>query len=318
MLAKRSGFYRWSQPFRARYGTLRGLRFASQWRRARYAAPRGTVVHLEVPGIRHPVYLRAQTVDVDLAERIFLEDQVDLPVEGEPAFIVDAGANIGLTAAYFASRWPRARVVAIEVEAGNFALLERTLAPYPNVTPMLAGLWSGPSELVISNPDAEESWAFMAEEAGAGAAPGARSTTVPALGVPDLMRQFGVERIDLLKIDIEGAEREVLGADAWAWLGRVGCTAVELHDWFVPGCRAALDRAVAGLPLQRSELGEYTVLKPIPGAAFPTSAPAVAAPLADAPVADAPVADAPVADAPAAPSGGRPAAPRRELGEQRL
>jgi FkbM family methyltransferase len=282
------------------------------------------------------VYLRAQTVDVDLAERIFLDHQLDLPVDGEPAFIVDAGANIGLTAAYFASRWPKARVVAIEVEAGNFALLERTVAPYPNVTPMLAGLWSGPSELVISNPDAEESWAFMAEEAGA--APGARSTTVPALGVPDLMRQFGVERIDLLKIDIEGAEREVLGADAWAWLGRVGCTAVELHDWFIPGCRAALDRAVAGLPLQRTELGEYTVLKPIPGAAFPTSAPAAAAaaaavpvadvraadlpvadaPVADAPGADAPVADAPGADAPAGSLGGRPGAARRELGEQRL
>lgn len=260
VLRKLFAFHRWTAQFRARYGPLRGLRFGLQWRRALYAASPGTIVGLNVPGLAAPVYVRARTVDVELFDRILVHGQAELPVPGDPAFIVDAGANIGLTAVYFASRWPRARIVALEIEEGNFALLRRNVAPYPNVTPLLCGLWSGPAALTIENPGAEP-WAFMAAKAPRGT----HGRTVAALGVLDVMRRFGVERIDLLKVDIEGSEREVFGPGAEAWLDRVGCIAVELHDWFVPGCQDALDRAVAGRPLRRDVVGEYTVLRPESG-----------------------------------------------------
>jgi hypothetical protein len=49
------------------------------------------------------------------------------------------------------------------------------------------------------------------------------------------MRDHQLESIDILKIDIEGAEKEVF-ADSTAWLGRVRAIIIELHDRLKPGC----------------------------------------------------------------------------------
>jgi hypothetical protein len=53
------------------------------------------------------------------------------------------------------------------------------------------------------------------------------------------MREFRLESIDILKVDIEGAEIEVFsGCD---WIDRIGLLAIELHEEARPGCTALLD-----------------------------------------------------------------------------
>lgn len=47
------------------------------------------------------------------------------------AFIIDAGANIGLTSVYLANRFPNARILALEVDQQNFELLAENARPYP-------------------------------------------------------------------------------------------------------------------------------------------------------------------------------------------
>lgn len=54
------------------------------------------------------------------------------------------------------------------------------------------------------------------------------------------MHTHGLDRIDLLKMDIEGSEREVL-ADPSAWIDRVDALIVELHDRKKPGCGAVFE-----------------------------------------------------------------------------
>ena len=58
-----------------------------------------------------------------------------------PRVVVDAGANIGLSTVFFANKFPQAKIVAIEPEPSNFAMLRDNVAPYPNVTPVQAALW---------------------------------------------------------------------------------------------------------------------------------------------------------------------------------
>lgn len=49
-------------------------------------------------------------------------------------------------------------------------------------------------------------------------------------------------RIDLLKIDIEGYEKEIFSDEAsWPVLYEMRCIAAEIHDWFAPGCSDALN-----------------------------------------------------------------------------
>lgn len=254
-----------------RYGRSRALRLARQLRRTRDEA-RGTLVRADVPELPHPVYLRAQSTDRDVLKQVFVKRHLDFPVTHEPRFIVDAGANIGLASVLLARRFPDARIIALEIEAGNYALLRRNVAPYPNITPRLCGLWSHQTRLAIANPDAQD-WGFRAEES-RDTAPALRSAaaddavavmvsgatdTVPSVSVTDLLAEAPFGQIDLLKIDIEGAERDVFGHGADAWLDKVRTLAVELHEWFAPGSNAAVEGAVAGHGFRRDEWGEYTV-----------------------------------------------------------
>jgi FkbM family methyltransferase len=236
----------------ARFGWRRGLRLLAQMRLAQYA-PAGTLVRTDVPTLRAPAHLRARTTDREVLKQLLLEDHFDFPVAEEPRFIIDAGANIGLTSAYLATRFPRAKIVALEIDAGNYALLQRNTEPYPNVTALHAGLWSHPADLIVENPR-EREWAFRAAESS-----GREHTrTVPGLTVGDLARRFGVARVDVLKIDIEGGEREVFGPTAEQWLDQVTLIAVELHDFLVHGCEQVVTSRLGGR-FGHSKVGEYDI-----------------------------------------------------------
>lgn len=63
---------------------------------------------------------------------------------------------------------------------------------------------------------------------------------VISLGVKEVAQEFEHFHIDLLKLDIEGAEKEVFLHGSEEWLDQVDVIAVELHDRLEPGCRAAL------------------------------------------------------------------------------
>ena len=58
------------------------------------------------------------------------------------------------------------------------------------------------------------------------------------VSIDTLRREHGIDRIDLLKLDIEGAELDVLSASD-SWMHAVGAVVVELHDRFRPGCTRA-------------------------------------------------------------------------------
>ena len=58
---------------------------------------------------------------------------------------------------------------------------------------------------------------------------------VTAMTVDKVMLDYGLEKIDILKIDIEGAEREVF-RDPTLWIDKVDALIVELHERMKPGC----------------------------------------------------------------------------------
>ena len=59
------------------------------------------------------------------------------------------------------------------------------------------------------------------------------------------MRDFGLAHIDILKVDIEGAEKEVF-SDTSKWIDRVGSLIVETHDHMKPGCSQSVHSATRG------------------------------------------------------------------------
>jgi FkbM family methyltransferase len=213
-------------------------------------APAGREVRIEVPGWRESITLRARTSDVMVAIQLLLMDELAFPELGEARLIIDAGANIGLSALTFAHKWPSATIICLEVDDANLDMLRRNTAGFPGIRVVAAGLWRRSAGLRISNPDAA-SWVFRVEEDEHG--------PIKGKGVAELLDEVGASRLDLLKVDIEGAETEVFGAEAGAWLDRVDNVMVELHEVFRPGSSTAIRDTLERSGFRLSRSGEYLV-----------------------------------------------------------
>jgi FkbM family methyltransferase len=200
-------------------------------------------------GSPHPIWLRPGTSDIPLFRTVLLRGEYDLPfLMNRPAAIIDAGANIGLASIWFASKFPDARIIAVEPERSNYDLLARNVAPFPNITPVHAAVWSHVGTLAVNEPNGWDPIAFQTHEL----ADSARSDQrVPSLTVARLMAEHHLKWVDLLKVDIEGAEKEVFSSPD-VWIGSVGAIAIELHDRFKAGCSRSFYAAVTAFPVEQS------------------------------------------------------------------
>jgi FkbM family methyltransferase len=178
---------------------------------------------------RQPLYLRLNSSDIMVFRQVFIEREYDIirnirvPLE----VMVDAGANVGLTSAFVADRYPHVRIYAVEPDSGNFELLKLNTRGYGNVRCICGALWNRDEPVAIDFPEATE-WAFRVRSV-------PTASEIQGYRLRTLMDRLDLERISLLKMDIEGAEYEVLG-DAASWIDAVDHIVIELHDRIRPGC----------------------------------------------------------------------------------
>src|SRR3984957_16700899 len=168
---------------------------------------RSSQVVVEVAGIRHPVHLRVSAADVWLCQQILLEAQYECTLSIVPRVIVDAGANIGLASIFYANKYPEAKIIAIEPEPSNYEMLQKNVALYPNIVPIHAALWNQKKRLLGSSVAAGHHAYQVKEEIGLD--DDRRHGSVRGISLLELMTDLGIQRIDLLKVDIEGSEKEV-------------------------------------------------------------------------------------------------------------
>lgn len=183
----------------------------------------------------YPFWLRIPSSDVETYEQVFINQEYDFLAETQPKTIVDAGANIGLASIYFANKYPGAKIIAIEPEQSNFELLKDNIAPYPNIIPIQASLWHKDEEINLIDPGLGK-WGFMTEiKVSSKSLPGDTCQAVVAMTLDKIMKDYNLEKIDILKIDIEGAEREVF-SNTSSWIEKVDSIIVELHEHMKAGC----------------------------------------------------------------------------------
>jgi FkbM family methyltransferase len=137
----------------------------------------------------------------------------------ETPYIIDGGANIGLSALYFKQIYPMSKVVAFEPDDKVFPVLQRNMQRWghKDIELFCRALWSS-----------ETSLSFMAE-----GADGGRVATSSDSGNKTVrtvrLRNYLDRRVDFLKLDIEGAETEVL-VDCADLLVNVEHIFVEYHS----------------------------------------------------------------------------------------
>jgi len=223
-------------------------------------ASRTTVIELTRRGYAFPISVRGGTCDIRTFCQVIGADGYQQELPTEPSVIVDAGAHIGLASLWYANRYPNARIIALEPDRKNYELLERNTRSYANIVALNAALWSSSGTVALTDPHAD-SWAFQVrrqEDASMS------DVLVPAICLPDLMQAFNLDHIDLLKVDIEGAEKEVF-ENSVEWIDRVSAMVIELHDRLKSGCSRAFYNATTGFSDQSTHDGEITFVRRDPG-----------------------------------------------------
>jgi len=232
---------RWGGAF----GFVEALRFEFAWSR------RLDPTSVRVPGYSRPILLRRWASDLSVFETVFLKREFELPFLKEPQLIVDGGANVGYSTAYFAKSFPGAKVMAIEPSTDNVALLKLNCGQFRNVEVIEGGLWPESGYLRISNPN-DPAWSFRCEPTHEGS-----EGAVRAYSIDEVISRSGMERCSLLKLDVEGAEEQLFSRPG-EWLTRVNAILVEIHN---DAALLAVRGACPESSWASSEVGEKILLQ---------------------------------------------------------
>jgi FkbM family methyltransferase len=222
---------------RRRLGLPTAIRLAWQFARPRSS---NDPIAARLDGLKGPIWLRPNSSDIETFLQVFADGQYDFArfpqqqrvwdeyraalKRGQVPLIVDCGANIGLSAVWFANLFPDARIVAIEPAADNVELMKRNLAAYPNTEILLGGVWDRHTALSIVDRDVLP-WAYRVDQCES------ETDGVPSHTIAEIA---GERPILVMKIDIEGSEAALFRSNT-DWLDRTGLLIIELHDEKLPG-----------------------------------------------------------------------------------
>ena len=160
-----------------------------------------------IPNIKLPVAVRPQTSDELLLNGIFAAQEYQLPLPNfKPRLILDCGANVGYASVYFANQYPEAKIIAVEPELLNYKMLTFNTHFYDNVKCIRSAMWNKETFIEVRDVGLG-AWGFMTFETTADNPNALQTTTVSRL-----LSDSGFDEIDLLKVDVEGAEKEMFGA----------------------------------------------------------------------------------------------------------
>ncbi len=168
----------------------------------------------------------------------------------DAASIIDAGGNIGLTSVYFSAHFPNASIVSVEPDIDNFNVLTANLTQ-KSVTCIWGAVWYHNGQLTLVNDFRDQlSWSRRVQEVEQNT-----NHVVPAYSIMHIKEQHNFDCIDILKIDIEGAEKELFAEPTF--LKYTKCIALEIHDEF--DCRQTIYQCLSDYGFDFINTGELTI-----------------------------------------------------------
>jgi FkbM family methyltransferase len=208
-----------------------------------------TSISVRMNGRRARLQVRRWTTDSEVTWQCFGLGQYEIPVvmggpsihrnlvakryaeivgHGQRPLILDCGANIGASSLWFALKYDKAKIVAIEPAPDNVAMLRRNLSRIPNALVVEAGVGPQDSQMFIED-GGGGAWGYTTVAHNTGL-----SVAIKSIG--SIMREHAVaEDVPfILKIDIEGAEKALFEGSLDA-IAEYPIIIFESHDFYMPG-----------------------------------------------------------------------------------
>jgi FkbM family methyltransferase len=157
--------------------------------------------------------------------------------------IIDLGSNIGLSVVLFLCDYPNVEIVAVEPEQRNLDVLKENIKPYlaegRKVILYEAPVYSREMELTLYDPNTGSHGFRVTSDEHIGNSIG----KVDAVTLNGILKNMEWDSVDMIKIDIEGAEFELLSENT-EWLGKTKYLVIETHDRFKENCTKQLFKAL--------------------------------------------------------------------------
>jgi FkbM family methyltransferase len=166
--------------------------------------------------------------DVFIISEVFRQQCYKISLTNEVTCILDLGANAGFTAVYFSRLYPRAKIACVEPMPNNIAVLKENLA-LNNVNSHVfeAAATIKDEKIIMDNSDKD--YGNKVHDIPFGKTMSYGTLEVDGLSIKTILKQLNWNKIDLLKIDIEGYEGILLHQNN-EWLEKVDTIIMEIHE----------------------------------------------------------------------------------------
>lgn len=181
------------------------------------------------------IFLRKKGSDWSVFKQIIIRGEYNYIVKNikaihpNPSLIIDCGANIGLTSHQLSHAFPQCQIISVEPDLGNYTQLLKNLSTRTNILALNKAIWSEGRTLNIdySFRDGQD-WSVRTTDEKT-----LSGVSVESITISQILKLSGHRVIDFLKIDIEGAEKELFkDKNTSDFLNRTKFISIEIHDEF--------------------------------------------------------------------------------------
>jgi FkbM family methyltransferase len=227
----------------------------------------------------HPIYLRSTRSDRSIFWQCIVRQQYDITEfqqyrslqqryktfleKGKIPYIIDCGANVGLSVRELSKMFPLANIIAIEPDPDNIRLLRlNTEGRAIKINIIEGAVWSKECQLQITNrndgaasyqvnefPDKELQITGLGASANTKSDSENQESLIKAVTVNSILQGYQIDELLVIKLDVEGAQKEIFSAET-SWMEKVSLTIIELDDWLLPwqGTSRPFISAIAKIP----------------------------------------------------------------------
>jgi len=200
------------------------------------------------------LHFRRGESDLRVFRQIFQDQEYFHFPEGlNPKVIIDAGANVGYSAVWFAEKFPKARILALEPFPTNVQLLKKNVKSYPAIEVIPCALWFEDTTLSLHDPG-KGAWGIETHPMTQ-----VKGQVAQAFSIDSICIKYQISQIDILKLDVEGAEYEIFKFGPLDWLDRVRLVQMETHESRKPGVQKLVDEIFASRGFQKWTTRELSI-----------------------------------------------------------
>jgi FkbM family methyltransferase len=213
-------------------------------------------IFLKAPVVGGGITLRDSEADFDVFRDFYIKNDYVKTIP-DAKVVIDAGAHIGCSVLWYATKYPSAQIFAVEANQKNHQQLTKNTQHLKNVMVYQAAL-SGEANLIMEQEDKRAetlkySYSYSFKESKSA------DSGLKSISIPEIMKQNNLTELDVVKIDIEGGEVEVFSKNV-DWVKATKQIVVEMHDYKRKGCSKVFWQTFADLNFAIEFSGENLLL----------------------------------------------------------